>query len=149
MDNNKITLKDALNTYKEILEKYRGGNLEEKEFACSAYEAKMIYWCLKQSGCSVDVEYEDGKGGLVKELDTAIIMTEFDRVGYVSFNPIKKATFLKKDVRFATGWRLKMFDKGYRWVENPYNPKKINYDHAQKYYVDVIKKVFWVVDLGG
>lgn len=150
MDNEiRITLKDAKNTLEEVLEKYRNGELPTMSFAASVLEINYCTGKLKAMGCSVDASYEDGYGNYV-DTPTPRILKDHELTGYLEFNPIKKATFLKKDVRFTTGWRLKMFEDGYRWVENPYNQKaKIDYNHATRYYVDVIKKLFWVVDLGG
>ena len=149
MDNTKITMADVKKTFEEVLEKYRSGEIEG-DFACSAKEAFIITNMLRRKGAIAVAQYEDGKGNFTT-VPTNDMLKDFELTGYVTFwVPLHEATFLKKDSHRATAWRIRMFNDGYKWVENPHNPKKVvNYDHATRYYVDVIKKLFWVVDLGG
>lgn len=152
MDNNKntiITIADAKKTLEEAIAKYRNGEIKDS-FACSVKEALICKNILRHMGVIVTASYEDGKGGYTDKASTEMIR-DYDLTGYITFNPVKKATFLKKDAKRAWKWRLMMFDEGYRWVENPYNPKAkvVDYTRAQRYYFDILKKIFWVVDLGG
>jgi hypothetical protein len=147
-----ITLEDrkvAKKTLDEAVAMYCDDKLPNNEFACSAKEAFICKSILRGRGIPVQTEFEDGNGSFTV-FPTKEMLYDEELTGYVSFYPVKSATFLKKDAHRATAWRLKMFESGYKWIENPYNPNgKVDYDHATRYYFDPFKMIFWVVDLGG